>query len=125
MPRIDVVFYKEDDGSVPVLEWLDALRRREKRVYAKCLVRIMLLEAEGHELRRPLSDYLRDGIHELRIRFGTTNYRILYFFSGQTAAILAHGLRKESKVPEKDIESAISRRMKYESDPEGHAYEED
>lgn len=124
MPKTRVVFYRQEDGSIPVLEWLDSLRRREKRAYAKCLVRIMLLEAEGHELRRPLSDYLRDGIHELRIRFGTINYRILYFFSGQKAAILAHGLAKEDKIPEKDIEVAMLRRVKYEGDPEGHGYEE-
>jgi hypothetical protein len=29
VPRIDVVFYKEDDGRVPVLEWL-AISRKSK-----------------------------------------------------------------------------------------------
>jgi len=125
MPRIDVVFFRDDDGTVPVLNWLQNLKQREKRVYAKCLARIAVLEEEGHELRRPLSDYLRDGIHELRIRFGTVNYHILYFLSGQTAAILAHGLMKEDRVPDKDIELAVSRRAKFVSDPEGHGYEQE
>ena len=125
MPKIEVVFYKEGDGSVPLLDWLNAVKRHEKRVYAKCLVRIGLLESEGHELRRPLSDYLRDGIHELRVRFGTTNYRILYFFSGQTVAVLAHGLAKEEKVPEKDIELALVRKGRFEGNREGHTYHED
>lgn len=125
MPKIEVVFYKEGDGSVPVLDWLNVVKRHEKRVYAKCLVRIGILEAEGHELRRPLSDYLRDGIHELRVRFGTVNYRILYFFSGQTAAILAHALAKEDKVPEKDIELVLVRKGRFDADPEGHTYHED
>jgi len=124
MPKTEVVFYREHDGGVPVLEWLESLRRREKRVYAKCLARIALLETEGHELRRPLSDYLRDGIHELRIRFGAINYRILYFFSGHTIAVLAHGLTKEDRVPDRDIELAVARKWKYESDQEGHSYEE-
>ena len=125
MPRLKVVFYRDDDGTVPVLEWLDGLRRREERAYAKCLTRIALLGSEGHELRRPLCDYLRDGIYELRIRFATVNYRILYFFRGQAAVVLAHGLTKEDRVPDKDIELAQSRRLNVEVDPEGHTYDED
>ncbi len=125
MPRIKVVFYRDDDGSVPVLDWLRTLRQRERRAHAKCLARIGVLEEEGYDLRRPLSDYLRDGIHELRIRFGTVNYRILYFLSGQTAAVLAHGVTKEDRVPDKDIELAVSRRARFAGDPEGYTYEQD
>jgi hypothetical protein len=25
MPRTEVVFYRDDDGSAPVLEWIDSL----------------------------------------------------------------------------------------------------
>ena len=125
MPGTDVVFYRDDDGGVPVLEWLDALRRRDKRVYAKCHARIMLLESDGHELRRPLCDYLRDGIYELRIRFGEVNYRILYFFAGRTAAVLAHGTTKEDRVAERDVELAVLRKAKFENDPEGHTHDKD
>jgi hypothetical protein len=32
-----VVFYKEDDGSVPILEWLDSL---QPKAVDKCTVRI-------------------------------------------------------------------------------------
>ena len=125
MPRIEVVFYRDEDGTVPVLDWLDEVRRRDKRAFAKCYVRIQLLQFEGHELRRPYCDYLRDGIYELRIRFGAVNYRILYFFSGQIAAILAHGLEKESKVSDRDIELAIARKERFEKDPGRHSYEEE
>jgi hypothetical protein len=59
MPRTNVVFYREDDGSVPLLEWIARLPAKAK---AKCRVRIHRLRAEGHELRRPEADYLRDGI---------------------------------------------------------------
>jgi len=125
VPRIEIVFYRDDDGSVPVLEWLRTIRRQEKRAYAKCRVRIGLLESEGHELRRPLCDYLRDGIYELRVRFGAVNYRMLYSFFGQTAAILVRGLMKEDRVPDRDIEIALARKERFESNPEGHTYAED
>ena len=92
MPKTKVVFHKQDDGSVPVLEWLDSLQRR---ALDKCTVRIERLEEIGHELRRPEADFLRDGIYELRIRKGRVNYRILYFFHGRGMAILGHAITKE------------------------------
>lgn len=125
MPKIQIVFYRDDDGSVPVRDWLQGVRRRDERAFVKCLARIALLESDGNELRRPLCDYLRDGIYELRIGFGSVNYRILYFFSGRIAAILAHGIEKEGKVPDRDIERAIARKTRFEDSPEKHGYEED
>ena len=95
MPKIDVVFYKEDDGSVPILEWLDSL---QKKALDKCTVRIERLAEMGHELRRPEADFLRDGIYELRVGLQHVNFRILYFFHGRTAAVVSHGLMKEAQV---------------------------
>ena len=98
MPHADVYFYMSGDKTVPVLDWLRQLRQRDRRAYAKCVVRIQRLAQEGHALRRPEADYLRDGIYELRARQGRVNYRILYFFRGQNVVILAHGLTKEDEV---------------------------
>jgi hypothetical protein len=50
MPNINVVFYQDDNGSVPVLEWLDSL---QPKALDKCVVRIERLKECGHELRRP------------------------------------------------------------------------
>jgi hypothetical protein len=55
MPKIDLVFYKEDDGKVPMEIWLDSL---PKKVTAKCEKRLELLAEMGHFLRRPIADYL-------------------------------------------------------------------
>ncbi len=114
MPRISVVFYKEEDGAVPVLEWLDSL---QPKALDKCVVRIERLRELGHELRRPETDYLRDGIYELRVGLQHVNYRILYFFHGRTAAVLSQGLAKEAAVPPKEIERAIERKRKFERGP--------
>jgi hypothetical protein len=80
MPRIDVVIFREEDGTVPLLEWLD---RVPTKVQDKCRVKIERLSELGHELRRPEADLLRDGIYELRVRFRNLNYRMLYSFSRQ------------------------------------------
>lgn len=82
MPEISVVFYQEDDGTVPVLEWIAGL---PAKVQVKCLTRIRRLQQQGHQLRRPEADHLRDDIYELRISFQGLNYRILYFFLGRTS----------------------------------------
>ncbi len=76
----------------------------------KCLARILMLAELGHELRRPVADLLTGGIYELRIRDGSVNYRILYFFCGPGVACLSHGLTKGAAVPPADIELAISRK---------------
>ena len=125
MPQTTIVFYKEEDGEVPVLDWLRALHRRDRRAYAACIARIQRLAARGHELRRPEADYLRDGLYELRVRRGRVQYRILYFFHGQRLAVLAHALTKEGQVPPADIERAIRRKDAFTQDPEHHSYAEE
>lgn len=106
MPRTKIYLFRRANGTVPLKEWLDDLERREPKIYAKCLQRILALAEKGHDLRRPLAAPLSDGIYELRIRRGKVNYRMLYFFHGRSVAILTHGFTKEKEVPPQDIDRA-------------------
>jgi hypothetical protein len=121
MPRTPVVLFRENDGSVPFLDWFAAL---PEKIQDKCRVRIERLRALGHELRRPEADFLRDGIYELRVGFRGMNYRILYFFHGNRAAVISHGLVKESRVPPREIDEAVARKQRFEADPKKHTYAE-
>lgn len=121
VPKTHVVFYQENDGTAPVLDWLDEL---PPKAQDKCRIRIERLRELGHELRRPEADLLRDGIYELRIGLQGVNYRILYFFHGRAAAVLAHGLVKERVVPSREIELALTRKRRFEQNPERHTYQE-
>lgn len=123
MPMTAVWFYRESEDDVPVLRWLQALRRRDRKAYAKCVARIQRLAELGHELRRPEADLLRDGIHELRIRRGRVHYRLLYFHFGQEAVILVHGLTKEGRVPGSEIARALRRKQALEQNPKAHIFE--
>ena len=80
MPRTHVVSYREDDERVPVLDWLKELRASDHRAYETCVAAI---ERLGSRTKKAGADFLRDGIHELRVRKGRMNYRILYFFHGR------------------------------------------
>ena len=124
MPETEVIYYCEEDGTAPVLEWLTSLANKNRKAAEKCLIRIETLRQMGHELRRPIADYLRDGIYELRTRQGTVQYRVLYFFYGKNVAVLAHGLAKEKEVPKGDIERAIERKLRFEKAPTKHTYRE-
>ena len=90
----------------------------------KCLTRIERLKEEGHQLRRPEADLLRDKIYELRASLQGIHYRILYFFHGNVAAVLSHGIVKEDCVPPIEIDRAIQRRKNFEMNPKAHTYEE-
>lgn len=121
MPTTKVLLYREDDGSVPVLEWLDSL---PSKAVSKCRVRIERLAELGHELRRPEADFLRNEIYELRIGLQGRNYRMLYFFHGKAVVVLSHGLVKEREVPSKEIDKAMERKRRFELNPKKHTHEE-
>jgi putative component of toxin-antitoxin plasmid stabilization module len=125
MPQVDVIFYREDETACEVVDWLRDLRNTKPKAFAKCFVRVQRLAELGHELRRPECDFLRDGIYELRSRIGNVNYRLLYFFHGRTAAIIAVGLTKEDAVPDVDIDTAIARKSKFIKDSVAHTFAEE
>jgi phage-related protein len=119
VPQTKLVYYLEEDGTVPIIGWLAGLPRKAT---VKCLVYLVRLESEGHELRRPIGDYLRDGIHELRPSIGGVHYRILYFFHGSEAVVVSHGLIKERSVPVVEIERAIRRMKRFQTNPQNHTF---
>ena len=121
MPRVTLLGYREPDGSVPILAWLETLPGRAE---TKCRMRMERLAELGFEMRRPEADYLRDGIYELRASFQGVHYRMLYFFLGRAAVVVTHGLVKERAVPPREIALAILRKSAVEGDPNGRTVED-
>ena len=122
MPAINVVFYQAQPGDSPVLDWLKEINASNPKAYDKCRAAIARLALLGHELRRPEADYLREDIYELRIRAGSVNYRLLYFFHGRTVSVVAHGLTKEAAVPAASINQAIARKAAFTANPSVHTF---
>lgn len=118
MPPVQVVFYKEDDGSVPVADWLDQQSAKGQDL---CIDRMTRLRDQGHQLRRPTAAPLRGGIYELRARENKVRLRILFFFYGKDRAVMVQGLKKKTqKVPPIEIDRAVQKKKKYEEDPRAH-----
>lgn len=124
MPACIVLRFRESDGSVPFDVWLGALAARGKaqqRIASQRLAAMVIrLAVDGHDLRRPTSAPLRDGIHELLLSVGRINYRVLYFFAGPGGAIISHGCTKEGSVEAAEIDRAIVRRRRYRAAPDLH-----
>lgn len=118
MATTDVVYYTEN-GKAPALDWL---LEQPSKVQDKFYILLEHLEEKGSTLARPYAAPLDQKIYELRARHRQVNYRLLYFFDGATAAVVAHGCTKEDVVDPADIQRAANRRQKYLSDPDSHRY---
>ena len=100
-----VKFYRNDEGECPVEDFLNTLSEKDRK---KTFSFIDFLKQEGIDMRRPKSDYLRDGIYELRIKLSKGNTRTLYFFCYENYIVLTHTFYKRTnEVPENEINRAL------------------
>jgi phage-related protein len=91
--RWTIEFFWLPDGSEPVRKWLDDL---PGEVRGKVLARIDLMAEHGPNLDYPYTSQIEGPLRELRLRFGKTRYRVLYFFDENRAGILLHGFTKNT-----------------------------
>jgi len=68
MERFEVLFYETEKGEQPAKEFLLSL---DKKMRAKMVDTISILQDNGYELREPYSKHLSEGIFELRAKLGT------------------------------------------------------
>ena len=98
------VFYDLPDGTKPALEFMLAL---DKKMRAKVVRAIGIIEDGGNSVREPYSKHLVDGIFEIRAEVGTDISRVFYFFFTGKRFILTHGFNKKTqKTPPSEINRA-------------------
>lgn len=111
MPRgfMQAVYYRDEQSIEPVSDYIDSL---PVAVQAHIDWKITLLNALRHDEPGPPfphSTQVEGELRELRCRFGTDFYRILYRRSGNLF-ILLHILNKKTpKIPKFDKDIAWSR----------------
>ena len=104
MARFEAEFYERENGEQPAREFLLSL---DKKMRAKMLMIIGVLQDNGYELREPYSKHLADGVFELRAKVCSDATRILYFFYVDRHIILTNGfVKKTQKTPAGEIERA-------------------
>lgn len=106
-----IEYYRFEDGTSPIDEYLEDL---DVRMRVKVLRAIMLLKANGANLREPHSKSMGDGIFELRAQVGVHIERVMYFFFEGDKAVLTNGFtKKQQKTPMNEIRLAKQRRADY------------
>ena len=70
--------------------------------------------------RRPLADYLGDGLYELRARRIKKQFRVLYSFVGRRKILILTGFVKKSRaVSKKEMKKALALKKNYLEQVEG------
>lgn len=111
MTEYIIEFYSTEDGTEPAREFIEGL---DSKMIAKIIRIIELLERNGSTVRLPYSEYLRDGIFEIRAKQGTDIVRVFYFFTFGRKIVLTNGfVKKTQKTPSREINRAIEFKNDY------------
>lgn len=94
MDKFEVEFYAKKNGEKPAKDFILSL---DKKMRAKVLGIIDILEEYGTQLREPYSKHIEDGIFEIRAKIGTDITRVLYFFYYGKRIILTNGFVKKTQ----------------------------
>ena len=94
MKEYEVVFYEKEDGTHPALDYIASLSLK---------------------MRMPYSEFLKDGIFQIRAQQEGNISRVLYFFAVGKRIVLTNGFTKKTpKTPLGEIELAKEYRADYE-----------
>ena len=108
----EIEFYQLPNGKKPVEEFLDSL---DKKMRAKAIYGLSILEEYGNTLREPHSKSMGDGLFELRIKFAGDISWIFYFFVVDNKIILTNGfIKKTLKTPKAELDLARKYKADYE-----------
>src|SRR5947207_553690 len=104
-----VVFYVNDDGFSPVLDFLINLDTNIQTEFAWSIER---LGERNITAREPLVHHLEGILWELRVesQISMVSYALIYFFSTDQRIVFLHGYQtKTYETPRSDIETALKR----------------
>ena len=109
---MEVEFYKTAEGKEVIAEFLESLPGKDM---AKVFRDIELLAEYAPNLHEPYTKHIEGPIWELRSKFSSNIYRILYYIRRNNKLILLHGFTKKTqKTPPSEIELARKRLSDYE-----------
>lgn len=109
--KFNIEFYEKQNGEIPAEIFLNS---QDKKMRAKLVGLMEILQEYGNQLREPYSKHLTDGIFELRGKTGSNIARILYFFYFEGKIIITNGfVKKTQKTPVSEIETAKKYRNDY------------
>ncbi len=106
-----VDFYEDESGDRPAESFISSC---DEKMQAKIFRAVDILSDYGPMTKMPHSEYLTDGIFEIRAQSNGNIARVLYFFVVGKQIILTHGfVKKTQKTPSREIEKAKRYRDDY------------
>jgi len=103
--KLDAVFFKTDNGTEPVREWLLSLTKGERKVIGDDVLKVQYCWPIG----KPLVGNLGKGLWEVRSRLGDRNARVLFCVEGPTMVLLHGFIKKTQKTPQRELDLAMKR----------------
>lgn len=101
-----IEFY-ENGNHCPVEEFLNSIKNQQLKI--KTLKNILRLAEIGNKARYPLTDYVDNGIFELRTQESGNLTRIFYFFVFGSKIILTNGyIKKSQKLDKLEFNKALN-----------------
>lgn len=91
-------------------DFMDALSEQERLK----IQRALLLFSSSERIPSHYIKFLKDGIYEFRVTYGSNEFRIFFCYDGDKLVILFNGMRKKTqKIPQRDLEKAIRLKQEY------------
>lgn len=107
-----VIKFYEIDSKCPVAEFLDEMS--DQKLKEKTVKSIMQLSDLGKNARPPLSEYVGDGIYELRTKQSSNISRIFFYFIHGNDIIMTNGyIKKSQKMDSREFKRAKQYRDEY------------
>jgi len=110
----EVIFYKTQNGDCPVEKFLDALSAKQAKKVTWVLQLVETLEIVPIQYFKKLTG--TDDIWEVRVNFGSDDFRLLGFSDKGNLVILTNDFAKKTqKTPVLEIDLAEQRKKDYQN----------
>jgi phage-related protein len=111
LPKLDCRFFRSEQGSEPVREWLKSLSAEVRKEIGADIQRVQW----QWPVSKPLVDGLGGGLYEVRTKIERIQYRVLFCITENTMVLL-HGFVKKARTEPAEI--ALGRRRQKQVEQE-------
>jgi phage-related protein len=103
--KLDVVFFKNEQGTEPVREWLLSLPKAERKQIGDDVLKVQYCWPIG----KPLVGNLGSSLWEVRSRLEDRIARVIFCMEASEMVLLHGFVKKTQKTPKHELDLAIKR----------------
>ena len=108
--RLNVIFFRTGSGTEPVRRWLKSLPAAHKKAIGEDIKTVQF----GWPLGMPLVEKLIPYLWEVRTKVPDGIARVLFTVDGHRMVLLHGFIKKTTKIPQGEINTAKSRLRQYQ-----------